>query len=110
MAFAQLSINVLDHDDRAVDDDSEIDCADGKKVGCFACLVQEDESKQERQRNSEGGDDCSPNADQEKDEDDEDKDHAANEVPFDGIRGDAHKITAVVVGTDLYVGRKNVLV
>ena len=36
VALAQFAVDVLDHHDRAVNDDSEIDGADGEQIGGFA--------------------------------------------------------------------------
>ena len=36
--------------------------------------------------------------------------HAAEEIAFDGVGGDADEVAAVVVGMNLYVGRKNAAV
>ena len=57
MAQAEFAINVFDHDDGAVDDDAEIDRADGEQIGRFSRPMQKDESKKKRQRNGERGND-----------------------------------------------------
>ena len=46
MAFAQFTLDVFDHDDGAVNDDSEIDGADGEKIGRFAGEVQKNKREQ----------------------------------------------------------------
>ena len=35
MAEAEFAIDIFDHDDSAVNDDAEIDCADGEQVCRF---------------------------------------------------------------------------
>src|SRR5580693_3916651 len=71
LAQAKFAIDVFDHDDGAVDDDAEIDGADGEKVGSFAGGMEKDESEEQSERNREGGDHGSAHADQKKDKDDE---------------------------------------
>src|SRR5690242_16382376 len=106
-AQAELAVNVLDHDDSAVNDDAEVDGADGEEVGGFAGLVQEDESEKKSEGNGERGDDGGANADEEKDENEKDENHAAEEIAFYGVSGNADEVAAVVEGTDFDVGRKN---
>ena len=110
MAKAELAVDVFDHDDGAVNDDAEVDGADGEEIGGFAGRVQKDEGEEKSERNGERGDDGGAEADQEKDQDDQDEDHAAQEIPFDGVRGDANEVAAVVVGTNFHVGREKRLV
>src|SRR5229473_4933782 len=49
LAQAELTVNVLDHDDGAVNDDAEVDGTDGEEVGRFASGLQEDEGKEQRE-------------------------------------------------------------
>src|SRR5208283_3817462 len=99
-AQAEFAVNVLDHDDGAVNDDAEIDGADGEEVGGFPRPVQKDKGEEESQRNGKCGDDRGAETHQEEDQNDEDKDHAAKQIAFDGIRGDANEVAAVVVGAN----------
>ena len=55
-AKAEFAIDVLDHDDGAVNDDAEIDGADGEKIGGFSGPVQENEREEKGQRNRQSGD------------------------------------------------------
>src|ERR1700676_980182 len=110
MTEAELAVNVLDHDDGAVNDDAEVDGADGEKVGGFTGGVKKDEGEEQGERDGKSGDDGGADADQEKDEHDEDEDHAANEVPFDGIGGHADQVAAVVERADFHVRGKNVAI
>ncbi len=52
------------------------------------------------------GDDGSAETDQEEDQHEEHQNHAAQKVAFDSVRGDANEITAIVIRTNLHVGRK----
>src|SRR5208337_5065347 len=47
----QLTVDVLDHDNRAVDDDAEINGANGKQIGGTIVGVQNNKGKQKRERN-----------------------------------------------------------
>src|SRR5258708_12010707 len=109
-AQAELAINVLDHDDGAVNDDAEVDGADGEEVGGFAGGVQENKGKKQCQRNGEGGDHGGADAHKEKDENEKDENHTANEVPFHGLGGDADQVAAVVQGANLNVRGEDVAI
>src|SRR4029077_8294227 len=93
---AEFAVDVFDHDDGAVDDDAEIDGADGKEIRGFAGQVKEDESKKQREGNRQRGDDGGAETHQEKNQDDEDEHHAAEKIAFDGVGGDANEIAAVI--------------
>ena len=67
LAQAELTVDILDHHDGAIDDDAEVDGADGEKVGGFAGSVKKDEGKQKREGNGERGNDSCANADEKKD-------------------------------------------
>ena len=110
VALAEFAIDVFDHDDGAVNDDSEIDGADGEKIGGFAGEMQKNEGEEQRERNGERGDDGGADADQEEDQNDQHENHAAKEIAFDGVGGDADQVAAVVIRTDADVARKHGLV
>ena len=65
-ARRQLAVNVLDHHDRAVNDDSEVDRAYAQQVCGLSCGVQKDEREEQRQWNCESGDYGGADAYQEK--------------------------------------------
>jgi hypothetical protein len=77
VALAEFAIHVLDHDDGAVNDDSEIDGADGKKIGGFAGEMEKDEGEEQGQRDGESGDDGGTDADQKENKNQQNKNHAA---------------------------------
>src|SRR5260221_14488015 len=45
MAFAEFAVDVFNHDDGAVNDDAEIDGADGEEIGGFAGEVEKNKSE-----------------------------------------------------------------
>jgi hypothetical protein len=49
--------NVLDHDQRAVHDDAEIECAETQQIRGDSVKVHTDERKQKGDRNGQGGED-----------------------------------------------------
>src|SRR5271168_2872580 len=75
MTQAELAVNVFDHNDGAVNDDAEVDSADGEQVGSFAGGMEKDEGEEKSERNGECGYDSSTDADEEKDEDNENEHH-----------------------------------
>src|SRR6266481_5527537 len=110
MAQAEFAIDVFDHDDGAINDDAEIDSADGEEVSGFAGGVKKNEGEKQRERNGESGDNSGAYADEEKDEHEKNKDHAANEVPFHGVGGNADQIAAVIEGTNLDIRWKDIAI
>ena len=56
MRGPHLAENILDHDDRAIHQNAEVHCANGKEIGGDIFQVQADKGEQHRQRDG-GGDD-----------------------------------------------------
>ncbi len=112
LAFAQrqFAVDVFHHHHGAVNDDAEIDGANGEQVGGDIVRVQNDEGEQQRQRNGERDDHRRAEADQEEDQDDQHQHHAAQQVVFHRVGGELHQFAAVVVGVDLDVLGQDVLV
>ena len=98
VAGAEFTVNVLHHDDGAVDDDAEINGSDGEQIGGIAAGVQENKREQERQRNGERRNQGGAHAAQEEDEDDQHQQHSAHEIAFHRVGGDADQVAAIVEG------------
>src|SRR5579859_612450 len=109
-AQAQLAINVFDHHECAVDDDSKVDRADRKQVRVNAFGVQADEREEQRQRNCESYDDGGPHADQKNKKYQQDEQHAADQVAFNRVDGHPDQVATIVKWVNLYVRRQDVLV
>ncbi len=62
------------------------------------------------QRNRYGDNDCGAEADQEENQHDQDQYHATQQVAFDGVSREIYEFTAVVIRTNLDVGRQNLLI
>ena len=103
----QFAVDVLDHHHGAVDDDAEIDGANGKQIGGNVVGVQHDEGKQQRQRNGERDNDGGAEADQKEDQHDQHQHHAAKQIGFNRVRGQVHQFAAIVKGNDLDVWRQD---
>src|SRR6202040_4372763 len=103
----KLAVDVFNHYDGAIDDNSEINGADGKQIRGNVVRVEHDESKQQREWNREGDNDSSAEADQEKNQHDQDQHHAAKQVRFHRVRGQLNQFAAVVKWMNLDVGRQD---
>ena len=66
--------------------------------------------EEQRKRNGQCGDDRGANADQEKNQNDQNKNHSAKKISFDSVGGNADQVAAIVVGTDAHVAREHSLV
>src|ERR1043165_1436333 len=80
VAFGKFAINVFDHDDGAVNDDSEVDGTNGEEVGSFAGKVQKNKREKQCQGNGERSDDGGPDPDQEENQNDEKEKQAAEKM------------------------------
>src|SRR5260221_14118750 len=80
MAFAEFSVDVFNHDDGAVNDDAEVDGADGEQVGGFSGEVQEDKSEKQGKWNGQRGDNRGADTDSKKYQNDQNENHAAKKV------------------------------
>src|ERR1700686_4174916 len=110
VAEAELAVDIFDHDDGAVDDDAEVDGADGEQVGGLAGGVEKDEGEEESERNGERSNYSGTDADEKKDKNDKNKRHAAQKIPFDGVGGDAYEIAAIIKWADFDIGGEKIAV
>jgi len=66
LPFKLLGVKyIFDHHDGAIDDNPEINCADGEQIRGHVVGMKHDESKQKRERNGDGNNDRSPETDEE---------------------------------------------
>src|SRR5580698_2530018 len=103
-------MDVFHHHDGAVDDDSEIDSPNGKKVCRNTAGVQENKRKEQTQRNGQSDDNRRAHADQEKNQNNQDQAHAEQHVVLHRVDGQLHQVAAVIVGTDFHVLRQQIAV
>jgi len=109
-AFSQYAEDVLHHHQCSIDQDSEIDGADGEQVGGDSLGMKKDEGEQHGQGNRECNDDGSAHADQETHQHHEDENHPHDHVVLDGIDSELHEIAAVVIGANFDIGGQDLLV
>ncbi len=77
---AEVADDVLDHDDGAVDDHAEVQCAEGEEVCGNVEKVEADCREEESERNGEGDDDGAASVAEEEKENDDNEDDALGEV------------------------------
>ena len=99
----QLTVDVLHHDDGAIDDDTEIDGSNRKQIGGAIVGMKDDESEQQSERNGERGNNGRANADQKENQDDQYKDHAMEQIVLHGVGGELYEVAAVIVCIDFDV-------
>src|SRR5271156_5610637 len=109
-AETQFAVNVLNHYQRAIDDDPEVDGADREQICGHAIGVQKNEGEKQCERNRQSHDNGGAHADQKEDEHDEDQGHAQQEIVLDRGHRQPHQVASVVVGPHFYIGRKNMFV
>ena len=103
VAQRELAVDVLDHDDGAVDQDAEIDRADREQVGRDVLQVEADEREEQRERDRHGDDESRADVVEEEDQDDDDEHDPAQQVVLDGAGRQRDQVAAVVERADLHV-------
>src|SRR5690349_21719694 len=101
--LGQFTVNVLHHHDRTVNDDSEIDGADGKQISRQVLCVQQNEAEEQRQWNGQGNDNRRAEANQEEEQHNEHEDHPADQIVFYRTRSQIDQVAAVVKRTNFHV-------
>ncbi len=108
--MAEMANDVLDHDDRAVDDHAEVQRAEGEQVGGDVAEVEADGGEHQREGDRDGDDQGAAQVPEEDEEDDDDQDDALGQVVEDGGGGEMEEIAAIEERDDLHAGRENVIV
>ena len=98
----QVPDNVFDHDNGAVHHHSEIQCAEGEKVGGNFAQIEPDRSEHQGKRDRQGHDHGGANVAEEQQQDDGNQDHSLAEVVQHGVQGEVQQIAAVQHGNDLH--------
>jgi hypothetical protein len=86
----------LEHDDRAVDEEAEVDGAEGHEVAGDAGPVHAEQGDGHRGGDADDADEGAADAAEEHDEDDEDDEGALDQVGHDGREGALDEVGAVV--------------
>ena len=99
--------DVFHHHDGAIDDDSEIDGADGKQVGGNVTPVQADKREHQSERDGHSDNQRRPQTEQEQPENDEHQHQAQQEVLLHRSGGFFDQSLAVVIRNHFHVGRQD---
>ena len=105
-ACLKVAEDVLDQDDRRIDDDAEIDGADGQQIGVLAAQNQNDDAEEQRERDIDADDDGAAQVAEKDPLDEEDQQAAENEVVQHRMGGDRHQRRAVVKRNELHSRRQ----
>ena len=97
-----MAVDVLHHDHRGVDDDAEVDRADGQQIGGFAAQEEHGQGEQQRQRHVDGHDQRGADVAEEQQQHHRDQAHAGQQVFPNRAGGDVDQVGAVVIGLDLH--------
>ncbi len=102
----ELSIDALEHNDGGVDEDAEVDCADGDEVGGASGEHHHAEGKEHGKRNGNGGDEGDSQVAEHRQQHERDEHEAGDDDLADGVRGAVDEFGAVVDGVDVHARRK----
>ncbi len=106
VARGQVAVDVLDHHDRGIDDDAEIDRPDRQQVRRLAAQEKHREGEQECQGDVDGDDDRGLDIVHEHEQDRDDERDAQAQVLGHGLGGEVEQVGAVVVGLDFRPGQQ----
>ena len=102
--------DILDQDYRGIDNDAEIDRADGKQVGAFPQNHQQDGGEEQRKRNVQPDDDRAAKVAEENPLDQEDQHASENQVVQNRMRGEGDQRRTVVKRNNLDSARQTAVV
>ena len=102
----EIPVDVLDQNNRGIDNNAEINGADRKKVGVLAAQDQDDDAEEQSERNIRADDNGAAQIAKEDPLDEEDQHTAEDEIMQDGSGGDGDQLAAIVVGHELDAGRQ----
>src|SRR5712691_5201574 len=97
----------LDHDDGRIDDQPEVDCADGQEVGRLASQHHDSDGEEQRERYRRRDDEGAPQIAQKHPLQHEDQQDSEHHVVQDRVRRDVDEILPVVDPLDLGPRRQN---
>src|ERR1700722_5046211 len=106
----EMADDVLDDDYGAVNDHSEIECAEREEIRGNFIEVEAYGSEEERERNGERDDECAAGISEEEEEDYGDEQDAFGEIFQDRVRGEMHEIAAVEERGDFHTRREDLVI
>src|SRR5215510_4263429 len=95
-----MAVDVLNHHDGCIDNDSEIDRSHRNQVSGIASYHHHDEREKKRKWDRQSNNKRSTKIAQKRQKDQRDQDHAFDQRVCDGTSGDVDEIRAVVIGND----------
>ena len=110
LVFVQMPDNVFHHHHRAIHHHSEIECAQGKKIGRYVAQIQPDRCKEQGEWNGEGDDESGANIEKKQTKDNGDQNHAFDQVMHHCVQGEMQQIAAIQHGYDFHAGRQDAVV
>ena len=102
----QVADAVLDHHDRAVDDQSEVDGAQAHQAAGDAEPLHHRHREKHRERDGRGDDQSRPKVSEEGKQDGDDEQGPLEQVPLDCLEHLVDKVGPAVVDVDYHVGRE----
>src|SRR6185312_14380220 len=102
----KVAIDILDQDDCGIDNDAEIDCADGQQICVFPAQDEDDDAEEQRERNVGADDDGAAQVAEEQPLHDENQQATEQKVVQDGAGGDGDERAAVVEWDQFHAGGK----
>src|SRR6516225_3811334 len=96
----KISVDILHHDYRGIDDDAEVDRAERQEVGILSAQYQDDDREEQRKGNVDADDDGAAQIAQKHPLNEEDQQTAEDQVVQHRVRGHADQRGAVVIGHD----------
>src|SRR5262249_41148228 len=108
--FFAMAKDVFHDDDRGVDDDAEVDCAEREQIGGKMGEAHAGKNEEQCERHGDGNEESSPEDAKKQNENDQHQTHAFEESLRDTVNGGVHQLSAVAVRYEFGVGRKNAAV
>ena len=106
----EMTHHVFDHDDRAVNDHPEVQCAQREQVCGDVAEIQANGGEHQRDGNCERNNDGAAHIAEKEKENDHNQNHSLGQVALDGVHRIAHQVRAVEKGNDLYALGQDVFV
>src|SRR3974390_1745755 len=100
----EVSIDILHHDHRGIDDDAEVNGAERQQVGILPAQYQDDDREEQRKGNVDADDDGAAQIAQKQPLNKEDQQAAEDQVVQHRVRGHADQRAAIVKRDDFYAG------
>mmetsp|Transcript_5519 Transcript_5519/g.13306 ORF Transcript_5519/g.13306 Transcript_5519/m.13306 type:complete len:1095 (-) Transcript_5519:4456-7740(-) len=102
----EVAVDVLDQDDRRVDDDAEVHRAQRQQIGGFPTQHQHDDAEAQCERDVDADDDRAAQVAQEDPLDEENQHASEHQVVDHGVCGDIDQRRAVVIGLQAHALRQ----